>query len=100
MAQVKEKNKTKKKLKKPRLYKVIMHNDNYTTMDFVVEILRNVFGKSEFEAHEIMLKIHNSGLGICGVYPYDIAYTKTEIVHYLADKNKFPLKCTIEPDNI
>ena len=98
MAQIQEIIREKQKLKKPKLYKVIMHNDNYTTMEFVVDILMRVFNKSQSEATNIMLKIHNNGFGICGVYPYDIAVTKTEIVHYLADKNKFPLKCSVEPE--
>lgn len=98
MAEVKEKTKTKKKLKRPKLYKVLMHNDNYTTMEFVVEILIKIFNKSKEEAVNIMLKIHNQGIGLCGIYPYDIALTKVEIVHYLAEKNSFPLKCSIEPE--
>ena len=98
MTQVKEIVNEKKKLKKPKCYKVIMHNDNYTAMEFVVDTLMQVFNKSQVEATEIMLKIHNNGFGVCGVYPYDIAVTKTEIVHYLADKNNFPLKCTVEPE--
>ena len=98
MAQIQEIIKEKQKLKKPKLYKVIMHNDNYTTMEFVVDILMKVFNKSQAEATNIMLKIHNNGFGVCGVYPYDIAVTKMEIVHYLADKNKFPLKCSVEPE--
>ena len=98
MAQIKEVVREKKKLKKPKLYKVIMHNDNYTTMEFVIDILIKVFNKSQAEATNIMLKIHNNGFGICGIYPYDIAVTKMEIVHYLAEKNKFPLKCSVEPE--
>ena len=98
MVDVKREVKEKVKLRKPRLYKVLMHNDNYTTMDFVVVVLKNIFNKSENEAYEIMLKIHNNGVGVCGVYPYDIAVTKVEIVHYLAKKNNFPLKCSVEPE--
>ncbi len=98
MADVKEVTKTKKKTKQPKLYKVLMHNDNYTTMQFVVEILEKIFNKSYEEAVSIMLKIHNHGVGLCGIYPYDIAVTKVEIVHYLAEKNNFPLKCSIEPE--
>ncbi len=99
MPEIKEVTKTKKKLKKPKLYKVLMHNDNYTTMQFVVEILEKIFNKTNQEAVNIMLQIHNNGIGLCGVYPYDIAVTKVEIVHYLAEKNSFPLKCSIEPED-
>ena len=93
----KSKTKRKIKLKKPRLYKVLMHNDNYTTMEFVVAILQTVFNKSQEEAVRIMLHIHNHGIGECGVYPYDIAVSKVELTHFLAKKNDYPLKCTIEP---
>jgi ATP-dependent Clp protease adaptor protein ClpS len=98
MSKVKEITKKKQKLKPPKLYKVFMHNDNYTTMDFVVEVLKAVFNKSPEESERIMLTIHNEGLGLCGVYPYDIATSKTELVHFLAEKNKFPLKCSVEPE--
>ncbi len=88
---------SKVKTKKPKLYRVLMHNDNYTTMEFVVAVLQTVFNKSEQEAVRIMLHIHNNGIGECGIYPYDIAVTKVELTHYLARKNEFPLKCSIEP---
>ena len=93
----KSKTEKKVKLKKPKLYKVLMHNDNYTTMEFVVAILQTVFNKSQDEAFRIMLHIHNNGIGECGIYPYDIAVTKVELTHYLARKNEYPLKCSIEP---
>ncbi len=97
----KVKNKTKKlnkkKLKRPKLYKVLMHNDNYTTMEFVVAVLQTIFNKSPDDAVKIMLHIHNNGIGVCGIYPYDIAITKVELTHYLAKKNNYPLKCSIEP---
>jgi ATP-dependent Clp protease adaptor protein ClpS len=99
MPEVKEVTKTKKKLKKPKLYKVLMHNDNYTTMEFVVEILEKIFNKRKVDAVKIMLQIHNQGSGLCGVYPFDIAVTKVEVVHFLAEKNNFPLKCSIEPED-
>ena len=98
MIEIKKKTKTRDKTRKPKLYKVLMYNDNYTTMDFVVSILKTVFNKSEEEAVDIMLKIHNSGVGLCGIYPFDIAATKVEIVHFLAEKNSFPLKCSVEPE--
>lgn len=80
----------------PRMYRVIMHNDNYTTMDFVVEILMEIFSKSAAEATKIMMDIHRKGKGICGVYIYDIAVTKIAEVHRMAKKNDFPLKCSYE----
>ena len=94
-----KKRKTKRKIetKKPKLYKVLMHNDNYTTMEFVVAVLQTVFNKSQEDAVRIMLHIHNHGIGECGIYTYDIATSKVELTHFLARKNDFPLKCTIEP---
>lgn len=84
------------KVKKPRMYKVILHNDHYTTMDFVVEVLVTIFHKNIMEATELMLQVHRNGLGICGVYTYDIAQTKANQVHTLARQREFPLKCTVE----
>ncbi len=93
----KTRKKSELKLKKPKLYKVLMHNDNYTTMEFVVAILQTVFNKPQEEAVRIMLHIHHRGIGECGIYPYDIAISKVELTHYLAKKNEYPLKCSIEP---
>ena len=84
------------KLAKPRMYKVILHNDHYTTMDFVVEVLVTIFRKNNMEATELMLQVHRNGFGICGVYTYDIAQTKAGQVHTLARQREFPLKCTVE----
>ena len=75
---------TRDKLKEPSMYRVIMHNDHYTTMDFVIEVLMKFFHKSAAEATKIMLDIHKKGKGICGVYTYDIALTKITQVHKLA----------------
>lgn len=83
-------------VKKPRMYKVILHNDHYTTMDFVVEVLVTIFRKNNMEATELMLQVHRNGFGICGVYTYDIAQTKAGQVHALARQREFPLKCTVE----
>lgn len=83
-------------LEEPPLYKVLLHNDDYTTMDFVVEILRKVFHKTAVEATRIMLLVHKSGTGVCGVFPQEIAETKVEMVHHLARKHGFPLKCSME----
>ena len=83
------------RLEPPPNCRVLMHNDDYTTMDFVVEILRRVFGKSAAEANQIMLLIHTEGEGVCGVYPFDIAETKVLKVHSLARAAGFPLRCSI-----
>lgn len=87
---------TRKKVKEPSMYKVLLLNDDYTTMDFVVEVLRFVFHKSVEEATQIMLKVHHSGVGICGIYPFGIAETKVNTVNALARERGFPLKCTME----
>jgi ATP-dependent Clp protease adaptor protein ClpS len=83
-------------LEEPPMYRVLLHNDNYTTMEFVVEILRKVFHKSPAEATRIMLLVHKSGVGICGVFTAEIAETKVEMVHHLAKKHGFPLQCSME----
>lgn len=83
-------------VKKPSLYKVLLHNDDYTTMDFVVMVLEAVFHKGPPEAHRIMMQVHRKGVGVAGVYPRDVAETKVVLVHDLARKNEYPLKCSIE----
>ncbi len=80
----------------PPLYRVLLHNDNYTTMDFVVQVLETVFNKQPSEATQIMLNVHKKGVGICGVYPEEVAETKVELVHHLARENSFPLRCSME----
>ena len=80
----------------PSLYKVLMHNDDYTTMEFVIEALRDVFRKSAAEAEKIMLNIHFQGVGHCGTYPYSIAETKADQVRLRARKSGFPLRCSLE----
>jgi len=82
----------------PPMYKVIIHNDDYTSMEFVVEILVTIFGKSLDKATQIMLNVHNKGKGICGIYPRQIAETKVETVHNLASNKGFPLKSTMEKE--
>ena len=82
----------------PQMYKVILHNDDYTTMEFVIEVLMTVFNKSVDEANEIMLNVHRKGKGICGIYTFDIAITKVISVKDMAFQNEFPLKCTMERD--
>ncbi|MBF0111967.1 MAG: ATP-dependent Clp protease adapter ClpS [Desulfamplus sp.] len=84
--------------RQPPMYKVILHNDDYTTMDFVVEILIKVFGKSFEIATQIMLNVHEQGRGICGIYTRDVAETKVNTVHALARAREFPLKSTIEKE--
>ena len=87
---------TEKKLEEPPMYRVLLHNDDFTTMEFVVEVLQRVFNKALSEATKIMLSVHNRGSGVCGVYPAQIAETKVDAVHQLARQNDFPLRCSIE----
>jgi ATP-dependent Clp protease adaptor protein ClpS len=82
----------------PSMYKVLLLNDDYTTMDFVVDILRFVFHKKEEEAIAIMFNVHKNGEGICGIYTFEIAEAKVNIVHSLARENGFPLKCIMEKE--
>lgn len=83
---------------RPRMYKVILHNDDYTTMEFVISILMDVFHKSEAESAHIMLNVHKKGAGLAGVYTREIAETKVLHVAELATKEEYPLKCTMEPE--
>jgi ATP-dependent Clp protease adaptor protein ClpS len=85
-----------KKLAPPAMYKVLLHNDDYTTMEFVVQVLQAVFHRSITEATQIMLHIHRSGIGVAGVYTYEVAETKVAFVEALAKKNEYPLLCTME----
>ncbi|ETR69847.1 MAG: ATP-dependent Clp protease adaptor protein ClpS [Candidatus Magnetoglobus multicellularis str. Araruama] len=89
---------SKEEIVEPRLYKVIMHNDHYTTMEFVVYVLETVFHKSLDEAMTTMLSVHNKGSGICGVYTAEVAETKIYKVHQMARAQEFPLKCTMEEE--
>ena len=88
----------KKKVKRPPLYKVLLHNDDYTTMEFVIYVLQSIFGKSESEATAVMLKVHKEGHGVCGVFTYEIAETKAQKVTELAKEEDHPLLCTVEPE--
>jgi ATP-dependent Clp protease adaptor protein ClpS len=83
-------------LELPPMFKVLLHNDDYTTMEFVVEILQKVFHKTAAEATHIMLLVHKTGAGVCGIFTEDVAETKVEIVHHLARKSGFPLRCSME----
>lgn len=88
----------KTKLEKPKMYKVVLHNDDFTTMDFVVFILVSVFLRSEIEAFAIMMKVHHEGIGIAGIYPHEIAVMKSEKAMNIARNREFPLLCTIEEE--
>ena len=89
---------SKQKLQKPPLFKVLLHNDNYTTMDFVVFVLMHVFNRSETDSIQIMLQVHNQGIGIAGVFTYEVAETKVARVTALARENEYPLLCTLEEE--
>ncbi|MCB0358919.1 MAG: ATP-dependent Clp protease adapter ClpS [Bdellovibrionales bacterium] len=84
-------------VREPPLFQVILLNDDYTTMEFVVMVLESVFRKTPEEANSIMLAVHRSGRGVAGIYTKEIAETKVAIVHQFARQNEFPLKCTMEP---
>ncbi|NLC70294.1 MAG: ATP-dependent Clp protease adapter ClpS [Desulfuromonadaceae bacterium] len=88
--------KSRVRLKPPTLYHVLMHNDDYTTMQFVVEVLQKVFSKPLAEANRIMFNIHTQGQGLCGTYPFEIAETKVAKVHSLAREEGFPLRCSLK----
>lgn len=88
----------KTKVKPPKKYKVILHNDDYTTMEFVIYILQTVFHKTIDEAENIMMEVHLKGAGVCGIYSREIAETKALKVVNLAKANNHPLECTIEPE--
>ncbi len=83
-------------IREPPMYKVLLHNDDYTSMEFVVMILEKVFHKSTAEATRIMLNVHNRGIGVAGIYTREIGETKVVIVHDIARQNDFPLKCSLE----
>jgi len=90
--------KVRPKTKKPSLYKVLLLNDDYTPMEFVVHVLEGFFGKSQEEAVEIMLHVHQRGVGICGVYTFEVAETKVTQVIELARRHQHPLQCTMEKE--
>jgi ATP-dependent Clp protease adaptor protein ClpS len=89
---------TRQETRKPDLFRVLLLNDDYTTMDFVVEILENVFNKPPAEAYRIMMAVHTQGHGLCGVYPFEVAETKIATVVDLARAQGFPLRATMEPE--
>jgi len=90
---------TERRLKRPPLYRVLLLNDDYTTMEFVVEVLQSVFRHSQEKAAQIMLHVHQKGVGICGVYTREVAESKVDQVLNLAQKHQHPLQCTMEPDS-
>jgi ATP-dependent Clp protease adaptor protein ClpS len=87
---------SEKQVKLPPMYKVLLHNDDYTTMEFVVQVLQSVFHKSAADATQIMLHVHRNGLGVAGVYTHEVAETKVTVVDAMAREHEFPLKCTVE----
>lgn len=88
--------KSRDEVQEPKMYRVILHNDDYTTMEFVIAVLVDIFHKTIDQANKIMLDVHKKGKGIVGVYTYDIALTRMNQVNSAAKENEFPLKCTIE----
>ena len=86
-------------IKEPEMFRVLLHNDDYTSMDFVVEILMGIFHKNLEDAQMIMINIHEKGRAVCGIYSHEIAETKAEQVKQLAKQNEFPLLATIEKDD-
>jgi ATP-dependent Clp protease adaptor protein ClpS len=93
-----EKTESKTKLERPPLYRVLLHNDDYTPMEFVVFILQSIFNHGESEAVRIMLNVHRLGIGLAGVYTHEIAEMKVDKVTSLSQANEFPLLCTMEED--
>ena len=89
---------TRQETKKPELYKVLLLNDDYTTMDFVVDVLESIFHKQPAEAFRIMMMVHTQGKGLCGVYPHEVAETKVDTVIERARENGFPLRAAMEPE--
>lgn len=88
--------KTRPKTKRPSLYKVLLLNDDYTPMDFVVSVLQRFFSLSREQATQVMLKVHREGMGVCGIFPRDVAATKVEQVKSYAKQHQHPLQCVME----
>jgi ATP-dependent Clp protease adaptor protein ClpS len=86
------------KLQRPRMWRVLLHNDDYTTQDFVVWVLETIFHKPRGEAFTIMMSVHQSGMGVAGIYTHDIAETKVKATKQLAEEHEFPLLVTMEPE--
>lgn len=92
------KTREKTRIRRPRMYRVILHNDDYSPMDFVVRLLQTIFRKSESDATKVMLEVHHKGSGVAGVYTHEIAETKVAQVHMLARQNDCPLIASMEPE--
>ncbi len=90
---------TRTRIKRPRMYRILLHNDDFTPREFVVRVLEVVFGISEAEATKLMIYVHNNGVGVVGIYPYAVAETKVAEVLEAAEKARFPLMCTMEPES-
>ena len=90
---------TQRKLARPKRYKVLLHNDDFTPRDFVVLLLQTIFHRSESDSTQIMMHAHNTGVAVAGVYPFSIAETKVAEVEAAADRASFPLMCTLESDD-
>ena len=86
------------KLQRPRLWRVLLHNDDYTTQDFVVWVLETIFHKARGDAFSIMMSVHQSGMGLAGIYTHDVAETKVKATKQLAEEHEFPLLVTMEPE--
>jgi ATP-dependent Clp protease adaptor protein ClpS len=89
---------SEQKLQRPRMWRVLLHNDDYTTQDFVVWVLESIFHKPHAEAFAIMMSVHRSGLGVAGVFTHDMAETKVKATQRLAEEHEFPLLVTMEPE--
>ena len=92
------KERKREKTQLPRLYRVVLHNDDYTTLEFVVQVLEQVFKKSPAEAYRIMMHVHTRGVGVCGAYTHEVAETKVVTVHELAREAGFPLRASMEEE--
>lgn len=88
--------KTSSRTREPERYRVLLHNDDYTTMDFVIQVLESIFHKGPAEAYRIMMKVHTEGMGIAGIYPHEVAETKVENVHESARAQGYPLRASAE----
>lgn len=88
----------REKVEIPKLFKVLLHNDDYTTMEFVLYVLKRYFAKTSEDAEKIMLKVHNEGIGVCGIYTFEIAETKVDQVRRAATQNGHPLQCSLEEE--
>ena len=89
---------TERRIAKPKMWKVLLHNDHYTTREFVVAVLVDVFHKSETDAVQVMLHVHQKGVGVAGLYPREVAEMKVHKTIQLARAHEYPLECTMEPE--